>query len=46
MTGERTGRSFKLGQFVRVRCTGADKFLRTVDFELAEDDEMPDAPQE
>lgn len=46
MTGERTGRSFKLGQFVRVRCTGADKFLRTVDFELAEDDEMPDEPQE
>jgi len=46
MTGERTGRSFKLGQFVRVRCTGADKFLRTVDFELADDDEMPDEPQE
>ena len=38
MTGERTGRSFKLGQFVQVRCVAADKFTRTIDFELANED--------
>ncbi len=37
MIGERTGKCYKLGQLIRVKCTGADKFLRTIDFEPAED---------
>lgn len=36
MVGVHTGRSYKLGQKVRVRVTGADKMTRTIDFELAE----------
>ncbi len=36
MVGETGGRRFKLGQSVRVECTAADKFLRTIDFALAE----------
>ncbi len=42
MTGERSGKSYRLGQFVRVVCTGADKFTRTIDFALAEDEESGD----
>ena len=34
LTGEHTGKSYKLGQRVRVRVTGADKVLRTVNFEI------------
>ncbi len=37
MIGERTGRCFKLGQFLKVKCTAADKFMRTIDFELADE---------
>ncbi len=35
MAGVHTGRVYRLGQRLRVRVTGADKLLRTVDFEIA-----------
>lgn len=34
LTGEMTGRAYKLGQPVRVVTVGTDRLLRTVDFEL------------
>ena len=34
MTGTHTGKTYKLGQTVRVRVTDADKLLRTVNFEI------------
>lgn len=34
LTGEHTGKSYKLGQSVRVRVTDADKLQRTVNFEI------------
>jgi len=37
MVGEHTGRKYRLGQQVKIRVTGADKILRTIDFELCED---------
>jgi ribonuclease R len=36
MIGTHTGRSWKLGQTVRVQVVGADKMTRTIDFELVE----------
>lgn len=36
MVGERSGKSYKLGQCMRVRCVAADKFMRTIDFVPAE----------
>ncbi len=36
MVGERTGRSYKLGQTVRVRVAGTDRLMRTIDFILSE----------
>lgn len=37
MVGEHTGKSYKLGQTVRIRVTGTDRLLRTIDFELVEE---------
>ena len=37
MVGETTGISYKLGQRVKVRVTGTDDLLRTIDFELVTD---------
>lgn len=34
LTGEHTGKTYKLGQTVRVRVTDADKLQKTVDFEI------------
>ncbi|MCC8152226.1 MAG: ribonuclease R [Lachnospiraceae bacterium] len=34
MVGEHTGRSYKLGQTVRVRVAGTDRLMRTIDFVL------------
>ena len=34
LTGVHTGRTYKLGQSVKVRVTGADKVQRTVSFEI------------
>ena len=42
MIGEHTGKCYKLGQSVTVRVIGADKMLRTIDFELADEGEIED----
>ncbi len=39
MVGQRTGKTYRLGQTVRVRVVKADRMTRTVDFELAEQQE-------
>jgi len=39
MTGERTGRKWKLGQPVEIVVTGVDKILKNIDFEIIEEDE-------
>ena len=39
MLGERTGRTFKLGEPVRIRVTGTERLTKTIDFELVEDEE-------
>ena len=39
LVGEHTGKTYKLGQQVRIRVTGADELARTIDFELAEQGE-------
>ena len=36
---EKTGKIYKLGQKVRVTVSAVDKLLRTIDFELNEEDE-------
>ena len=38
LAAEENGRSYKLGQKVRIRVTGTDPLMRTIDFEL----DMPD----
>ena len=38
MVGEATGRTFKLGMPLRVRVDGCDRFDRTIDFSLEEED--------
>ena len=42
MIGNHTGKVYKLGQQVAVRVIRADKLLRTVDFELADEGEIED----
>lgn len=37
MVGEKTGHSFKLGEPVKIRVAGTDRFLKTIDFDLLED---------
>ena len=39
LVGEKTGKIYKLGQKVRVTVSAVDKLLRTIDFELNEEDE-------
>lgn len=39
MVGERTGRTWKLGQPVEIIVTGVDKILKNIDFEIVEEDE-------
>ena len=39
MVGERTGRSFKLGEKVKIRVKDVDMMLKNIDFELVEDDD-------
>ncbi len=39
MVGESTGRSFKLGERVKIKVVGVDRMSRSIDFVLAEDDE-------
>ncbi|MCH5269483.1 MAG: ribonuclease R [Lachnospiraceae bacterium] len=37
MQGERTGIVYRLGEALRIRVAGADRFLKTIDFDLVED---------
>ena len=37
MTGVHTGKVYKLGQKVRVRVLNADRMMRTIDFEIADE---------
>ncbi len=39
MVGTHTGKAYKLGEKIRVQVVAADKMTRTIDFELAEDEE-------
>ncbi|MCM1089627.1 MAG: ribonuclease R [Muribaculum sp.] len=39
LVGKTTGRSYKLGQPVRVRVMGCDRFNRTIDFDLAQEED-------
>ena len=39
LVGTHTGKAYKLGEKVRVQVVAADKMTRTIDFELAEDEE-------
>ena len=38
MVNEQNGHCYKLGQKVRVKVTGTDKLIRTIDFEMADDE--------
>lgn len=38
MIGERTNKTYKLGEKVKVVVTGVDKLLKTIDFELADEE--------
>lgn len=37
MQGESTGHVYKLGEALRIRVAGTDRFLKTIDFDLVED---------
>ena len=37
MIGETTGRTYRLGEPVRIRVAGTDRFTKTIDFDFAED---------
>ena len=39
MIGEHTNNTYKLGEKVKVVVTGVDKLLKTIDFELADEEE-------
>ncbi|MCM1569700.1 MAG: ribonuclease R [Roseburia sp.] len=41
MVGEATGRRFKLGMPLRIRVDACDRFARTIDFSLAEEENEP-----
>ena len=36
LVGENTGKSYKLGQTVKIRVIGTDKLVRRIDFELVD----------
>ena len=40
MVGEHTGKSYKLGQTVTIRVVATDKLIRTIDFEIVDEDEL------
>ena len=42
MTGSHTGKTYKLGQRIRVRVIGTDRLLRTIDFEIADEGDERD----
>lgn len=46
MVGEHTGKVFRLGQKVSVRVKNADRLLRTIDFEIADEGESENGEDE
>lgn len=46
MVGLRTGKTYKLGQRIFVRVIGADKVLRTIDFEIANEGDIENGKDE
>lgn len=40
MVGEKTGKTYKLGESVRVQVANVDRLLRTIDFVLAEEEDI------
>lgn len=46
MTGAHTGKTYKLGQRIRVRVIGTDRLLRTIDFEIADKGDERDGKDE
>lgn len=42
MTGSHTGKTYKMGQRIRVRVIGTDRLLRTIDFEIADEGDERD----
>lgn len=45
LVGAHTNKVYKLGQRIRIRVTGADRLLRTIDFEIAEEGEEKDGKE-
>lgn len=45
LVGAHTNKVYKLGQRIRIRVTGADRLLRTIDFEIAEEGEEEDGKE-
>lgn len=45
LIGTHTNKRYKLGQRIRIRVTGADRLLRTIDFEIAEEGEEEDGKE-
>lgn len=45
LIGAHTNKVYKLGQRIRIRVTGADRLLRTIDFEIAEEGEEEDGKE-
>ena len=46
MVGLRTGKTYKLGQRIFVRVIGADRVLRTIDFEIADEGDTENGKDE
>ncbi len=42
MVGEHLRKAYKLGQKISVRVVGADRLMRTIDFEIASEGEKED----
>lgn len=45
LIGAHTNKVYKLGQRIRIRVNGADRLLRTIDFEIAEEGEEEDGKE-
>lgn len=42
MVGERTGKSYKLGESIRITVSAVDKLTKTIDFTIADDSDAAD----
>ena len=46
MVGEHTGKSYKLGEPIRITVSAVDKLTKTIDFTVCEDYELSDGDSE